>query len=219
MIQGKNKKSRSASQRVDASIANVFNPKMLSILIELQRLKNLERTGWMLRGLPPCSESIADHSFGVAATAMLLADEIKSRGVDVDVERVLRMAIMHDWAEALLGDLPRTATNYFGAEARTNAEKRAFADMTKSLSEEVKEKYRALNEAYEKRECLESRIVKAADVIDLLIQILAFERAGLRGLDEFWESAVIMDFRLEGVAEEVVSEVIQAIVNERSKLS
>jgi putative hydrolase of HD superfamily len=191
---------------------------MLSILIELQRLKNLERTGWMLRGLPPGSESIADHSFGVAVTAMLLADEIKSRGVEVAVERVLRMAIMHDWAEALVGDLPRTATNYFGQEARANAERQAFADMTNSLSEAVKEKYRALNEAYEKRACLESRIVKAADVVDLLIQTLAFERAGLRGLDEFWESATIMDFKLDSIANEVVSEVIQAIVNERSKL-
>lgn len=191
---------------------------MISTLIELQRLKNLERTGWMLRGLPPCSESIADHSFGVAVTAMLLADEIKSRGVEVDAEKVLRMAIMHDWAEALVGDLPRTATNYFGQEARANAEKRAFTDMTKSLSNTVKEKYLELNETYEKRECLESRIVKAADIVDLLIQTLAFERAGLRGLDEFWESTVIIDFKLEGVVNDVVNEVIQAIVNERSKL-
>jgi len=171
----------------------------------------------MLRGLPPCSESIADHSFGVTVTAMLLADEIKTRGVAVDVERVLRMAIMHDWAEALVGDLPRTAANYFGAEARANAEKQAFADMTKTLSEAVKEKYFALNEAYEKRECLESRIVKAADIIDLLVQILAFERAGLRGLDEFWESAS-RDFKLGGTAKNVVSEIISSILTERANL-
>lgn len=188
---------------------------MLLTLIELQRLKSLERTGWMLRGLPPCSESIADHSFGVAVTAMLLADEIRARGVEVDVEKVLRMAIMHDWAEALVGDLPRTATNYFGQEARAKAESAAFADMIKSLSETVAEKYRALNEEYEKRLCLESRIVKAADIVDLLIQTLAFERAGFRGLDEFWEVATTKDFKLESTANEVVSEVINAILEER----
>ncbi len=188
---------------------------MLTTLIELQRLKTLERTGWMLRGLPPCSESIADHSFGVAVTAMLLADEIKTRGIEVDVEQVLRMAVMHDWAEALVGDLPRTAANYFGAEARANAEKQAFADMTKTLSETVKEKYFALNKAYEKRECLESRIVKSADIIDLLVQTLAFERAGLRGLDEFWESAS-KDFKLEGAAKDVVCNLIDEILNQRS---
>lgn len=191
---------------------------MLLTLIELQRLKTLERTGWMLRGLPPCSESIADHSFGVAVTAMLLADEIRARGVEIDVEKVLRMAIMHDWAEALVGDLPRTATNYFGQEARAKAEHAAFADMTKSLSENVAEKYRALNEEYEKRECLESRIVKAADIVDLLIQTLAFERAGFRGLDEFWEGATTTDFKLESTAKEVVNEVIDAILEERKML-
>lgn len=172
----------------------------------------------MLRGLPPCSESIADHSFGVAVAVMMLADEIKSRGVELDVEKVLRMAIMHDWAEALVGDLPRTATFYFGEEARAKAETAAFADMTKTLSEKVRRKYLALNEAYEKRECLESRIVKAADIVDLLIQTLAFERAGLRGLDEFWEGATTRDFKLEGAAKEVVSETILSIIEARKNL-
>ena len=45
---------------------------MLSTLIELQRLKRLERTGWTLRGLPNGTESVAAHSFGVSVTAMLL---------------------------------------------------------------------------------------------------------------------------------------------------
>jgi 5'-deoxynucleotidase YfbR-like HD superfamily hydrolase len=32
---------------------------MLRILIELQRLKRLDRTGWTLRGLPSGTESVA----------------------------------------------------------------------------------------------------------------------------------------------------------------
>ena len=91
---------------------------MLKTLIELQRLKRLDRTGWTLRGLANGTESVAAHSFGVSVTAMMLADEINSRGVQVDVERVLRMALLHDWAETRVGDMPRTATHYFGAEAR-----------------------------------------------------------------------------------------------------
>ena len=61
---------------------------MLPTLIELQRLKRLDRTGWTLRGLPNGTESVASHSFGVTVAAMLLADEIKSRGSEVDLERV-----------------------------------------------------------------------------------------------------------------------------------
>src|ERR1044072_8514477 len=105
---------------------------MLSTLIELQRLKRLDRTGWTLRGLPNGTESVAAHSFGVCVTAMLLADRCKARGVAIDVEKVLRIALLHDWAETRVGDMPRTATNYFGAEARRQAEAAAFSDIVQS---------------------------------------------------------------------------------------
>ena len=80
---------------------------MLNTLIELQRLKRLDRTGWTLRGLPNGTESVAAHSFGVSITAMMLADAISSRGLHVVTERVMRMALLHDWAETRVGDMPR----------------------------------------------------------------------------------------------------------------
>ena len=83
---------------------------MLSTLIELQRLKRLDRTGWTLRGLPNGTESVASHSFGVSVTAMLLADKFAAHGIAVDLEKVLRIALLHDWAEVRVGDMPRTAT-------------------------------------------------------------------------------------------------------------
>ena len=94
---------------------------MLSTLIELQRLKRLDRTGWVLRGLPNGTESVAAHSFGVSVTAMLIADGCAAQGVTVDAEKLLRMALLHDWAETRVGDMPRTATLYFGSEARKHA--------------------------------------------------------------------------------------------------
>jgi len=192
---------------------------MLSILIELQRLKSLERTGWMLRGIAAGAESVADHSFGVAVTAMLLGDELMARGVKLEMERVLRVALLHDWAEARVGDLPRTASEYFGAQARREAESAAFREMVGGVeTKAVAEKYSALHEDYEARESLEARVVKAADVIDLLVQTLSFERAGVRGLDEFWDNVAERDFRLDGVAGEVVGEVLRELVAERRRI-
>src|SRR5262245_12679766 len=135
---------------------------MLRLLIELQRLKRLERTGWALRGIPAGSESVAAHSFGVAATAMLLADELVTRGVAVNIERLLRMALVHDWAEARIGDMPRTASNYFGSDARKTAEKAAFVDMTEGVTSD--DLYRELFERYEERDSLEAQLVKSADI-------------------------------------------------------
>jgi len=190
---------------------------MLATLIELQRLKRLERTGWTLRGLPNGTESVASHSFGVCATAMMLADEVKARGLEVNCERVLRMALLHDWAETRVGDLPKTATGYFGADVRKEAETSAFADIVAALGPAESE-YRELYKDYEERASLEARLVKAADVIDLLVQAYALERAGAKGLDEFWQVAQQPDFKLPEEADQVVNEVLQSLLQARNKI-
>ncbi len=191
---------------------------MLSVLLELQRLKRLDRTGWVLRGLAPGAESVASHSYGVAFVAMLLADEVRARGVEVDVERVLRVALLHDLQETRTGDMPRTVADYYGAEARRRAERAAFDDIMRGAGAEHAGRYGELHADYEARASLEARLVKAADVVDLLAQALAFERAGARGLDEFWEGAEERDFKLEGAAREVVREIIAALVRARGEL-
>lgn len=190
---------------------------MLSVLVELQRLKRLDRTGWVLRGLPPGAESVASHSYGVALAAMLLADECAGRGVRVNVERVLRLALLHDLAETRTGDMPRTVADYYSRDARKRAERAAFDDVMRGASGAAR--YAALHEDYEERESLEARLVKAADVIDLLAQALAFERAGARGLGEFWEGAEERDFNLEGASRDVVRETINALVRARNEVS
>ncbi len=189
---------------------------MLATLIELQRLKRLDRTGWTLRGLPNGTESVAAHSFGVGVTAMLLADEFRMNGLAVDCEKVLRIALLHDWAEARVGDMPRTATTYFGAAARKHAEGAAFEDIIGTLCK--RSDYHELYEDYEHRVSLEAKLVKAADVIDLLVQVLALERAGARGLDEFWEVAKAPDFKFDGAGREVVDGLLQSLLNERSQV-
>ncbi|HYN85656.1 MAG TPA: HD family hydrolase [Pyrinomonadaceae bacterium] len=191
---------------------------MLSVLIELQRLKRLDRTGWVLRGLAPGAESVAAHSYGVALTAMLLADEARARGVEVNAERVLRIALLHDLAEARTGDMPRTMAEFYGAEARRAAERAAFGGVVGALAAERRAEYAGLHDDYEARASVEARLVKAADIIDLLAQALAFERAGARGLDEFWEGAGRREFGLEGAAREVVRETIAALEGERGEI-
>lgn len=186
---------------------------MLQTLIELQRLKNLDRTGWTLRGLPPRTESVAAHSFGVAVTAMMLIDELATKGVLLDRERVLRMALVHDWAESRIGDMPRTATHYFGVDQRRRAEAAAFADLIGQTPAAAL--YRELFHEYEQRTSLEACLVKAADVIDLLVEVLALERAGARGLDEFWDIAREGNFHLEGAARETVNELLKDLLDAR----
>ena len=168
----------------------------------------------MLRGFANATESVASHSFGVGVTAMLLADELLAQGVTVNVEKVLRIALLHDWAEARVGDMPRTATLYFGSEARKQAETAAFSDLTQPVDRN--KIYATLYHEYEERNSLEGRLVKAADVIDLLVQALALERAGGRGLNEFWEVAENPQLQLEGPAQQIVDEILQSLLKARA---
>src|SRR5205085_10380267 len=108
------------------------------------------------------------------------------------------------------GDMPRTVADYYGAGVRRAAERAAFDDIVRGTGSTHAAAYSELHEDYETRASLEARLVKAADVIDLLAQALAFERAGSRGLGEFWEGASERDFGLEGEAREVVRETIAA---------
>src|SRR5713226_858913 len=190
---------------------------MLKALIELQRLKRLDRTGWILRGLPNGTESVAAHSFGVGVTSMLLADELMQQGVVVNVEKVLRMALLHDWAEVRVGDMPRTATEYFGAEVRKSAEAAAFRDIVSSLGE-AESLYADLYEDYEQRGSLEARLVKMADIVDLLVEALALERAGARGLDEFWEVAQTTSLQVDGLIRSIIIDLLHSLLDARHEI-
>jgi putative hydrolase of HD superfamily len=147
---------------------------------------------------------------------MLLADLFVSHGIEVDIQKVLRLALVHDWAEVRVGDMPKTASAYFGKEARKRAETAAFADVVSELAEA--KNYTELYDDYEQRRSLEARIVKVADVVDLLVEALALERAGHRGLNEFWQVAEERNFDLDGLARQLVDEILDALLKARNEL-
>jgi putative hydrolases of HD superfamily len=146
----------------------------------IQTLKLLPRTGWLQRGLRNV-ESIADHSFGVAALALVVGDLYP----ELDRGRVLAMAILHDMAEALIGDLPASASRLFGKAVKHEAERKAMLELFGPLP--LSSEYLALWEEYTQASSVEARLVKALDRLELLAQTLSYERSGARGLGEFWE--------------------------------
>lgn len=118
--------------------------KLNEFLERLNNLKHIPRTGWLLCNVPLTDvEDVAQHTFDVAAITLLLADELERRGKKLDRERALSMAIVHDWAEASVGDFPYTALKHLGpAGTKKHIEKRALGDLLRGLPN--KEKYLAL---------------------------------------------------------------------------
>ncbi|WP_456423650.1 HD domain-containing protein [Thermococcus sp.] len=181
---------------------------MLDLLIELGNLKRLPRTGWLLRGVPN-PESIADHSYRVALITLFLADELKKRGVEVNVERALKIALLHDIGEARITDVPKTAQHYLD---KGKAERRAVMELL--LASPMPGEYFKLWREYEEETSLEGKLVKFADRLEMLIQAFEYEKAGFQNLDEFWGA---LDSLRESEFYEHFGELVEGLVAMRKQ--
>jgi putative hydrolases of HD superfamily len=161
-----------------------MNAVTLTALLEtgskLATLKRLPRTGWLQRGVVD-PESVADHSFGVAMLALLIGPALDG----VDQTRLLRMALLHDYAEALMTDLPLSAKRLIGADAKHAGERRAMEELLAELP--GGDAALTLWDEYSAGRSREARLLKALDRIEMLMQALEYERAGNRLMEEFWD--------------------------------
>jgi putative hydrolase of HD superfamily len=183
----------------------------IGFLKEIMRLKAVPRLGWLLRGVRDV-ESVAAHSYGAAFIAMLLADRARARGHEVNVERVLRMALLHDLTEARTGDLPSTIKPYFAPGVLHAADERAVREILAPLGAQGEDLFQVWRE-YEERRTLEARIVKAADKLDLLFQAREYERGGARSLEEFRQNAET-DFSALGL-DELIGDLVSILKQKR----
>ena len=146
----------------------------IEFLIEYNALEKVPREGFRMNGVAS-PEDVAAHSAGVAAAALVIADRIAE---PVDRGRMLTMAILHDLGESRVGDTPmptKTAEHDLVEDREAN-------DIVAGLSP----RYRELLEEYRARSTLESRIVKAADKLQMMAKIIAYQRDGDGDLEAFW---------------------------------
>jgi putative hydrolases of HD superfamily len=86
-----------ATDRLDAQFA---------FLNEADRLKSVLRATTLVDGSR--RENSGEHSWHLALYALILADQA---GADVDINRVLRMLLIHDLVEIDVGDVPIHSAN------------------------------------------------------------------------------------------------------------
>ena len=152
---------------------------LIRVVEESGRLKTLRRAGWVRVGVPG-PESVADHSFRVALLALLLGPRL---GLDVDT--MIRMALVHDLGEARLGDI--TPADRISKAEKSRDEAAAFGEIVDGLPEGPA--LFDLWREYETGATPEARAVRQLDKLEMAFQALAYERAHGHPLDEFWASA------------------------------
>mgnify|MGYP001825954456 CR=1 FL=1 len=151
-------------------------------------LKRLPRTGWLLAGVAN-PESVADHSYLTTFLAMLLADAINadyaSNGLagPLDVERVLRIALLHDLPESILTDLPKRSTALLGKTAKHAAERVAAERLLSEIS--GGSGYLSLWEEYAAADSPEAKVVKDADRLEMVHQARRYMDFSCSDLSEF----------------------------------
>ena len=160
----------------DSSLQNVI--KLLEITGSLKRT---QRTGWADVGVYQ-PESVADHTFRTAFLCMLYADM-----EDLDSLKLLRMALIHDLPEAIIGDLmPSQKT----AETKQD-EETAIHHILSLLPEKQRENYLAVWNEYQEGKTKEAKAVRQLDKIEMALQAKEYKKFGSanKSLERFIKSA------------------------------
>ena len=132
---------------------------LLQILHTAEKLKDTTRHCDTSGGR---RESVAEHSWRLALMAFLLRDEFPA----LDMDKVLRMCLIHDLGECFTGDIP----SFDKTEAHEQMEKELLDGWVKSLPQGYAEEMNALYEEMEERKTVEAKVYKAIDNLEAVIQ-------------------------------------------------
>ena len=177
----------------------------LDALLKLLPLESLPRTGWIQHGISD-PEPLAGHILGVAYLALALAPRVEP---PLDVDRTVTLAVVHDAAEALTGDLPQPGARLFPPGAKRSAEVEAARILFEPCHPTALE--RSLE--YDSGETREARFVKLCDRLQLGVRLLAYRRAGWRGLQDFVDTVRETDCDEFPVAAEFRGVLLEALAS------
>mmetsp|Transcript_11564 Transcript_11564/g.14353 ORF Transcript_11564/g.14353 Transcript_11564/m.14353 type:complete len:184 (-) Transcript_11564:1003-1554(-) len=144
------------------------------------QLKTNKRTGWVYNDVDK-PESIADHMYRMAVMTCLVKDS------SLDSAKCVKMAIVHDMAECIVGDIA-PADNIPKAE-KMRRETEAM-DHLCSLIEDTPAatEFKALFDEYNEQKTPEAQFVKDLDRLEMIIQAAEYEDSQNKNLQEFFNS-------------------------------
>ena len=139
---------------------------LLDFLSSAGKLKTIPRTGWIDSGVKD-PESVADHSYRTAVAAMVLSDSL-----GLDSLKVLRMALLHDLAEAETGDI----TPMQKQDNHAELEDQAMKEILGVLPESLRDQYWGIWQEYQSNETPESILLHDSDKIEMILQASEYKQ-------------------------------------------
>ncbi|MDQ6986109.1 MAG: HD domain-containing protein [Candidatus Dojkabacteria bacterium] len=138
-----------------------------NLLFELSNLDRIPRTG-LYQFLYEDFESVASHSYKVALISFLLAKEL-----ELNIEKVLVIALFHDIAEIRTGD-----SNWINKPYVNGDEEAALNDQLNNFPDSSRENIKTVLDDYKKKDSIESKIVKDADYIEYFMSLKLLDMKG-----------------------------------------
>lgn len=108
-------------------------------------------------------ESVADHSWRVSLMAMLLTGVEEFE--DVDMDRVIRMCLIHDLGESFTGDIP----TFLKTGQNVSDEDAVFDRWVDGFPEPQRSEWRELLREMNAQQTPEARVYKALDKLEAII--------------------------------------------------
>jgi len=129
--------------------------------------KNLVRTGWMQKGVPPSiGETVASHSFEAAILAFTIASKLKDQGVNVNPDHEAILALFHDAGESILGDFPKWTSEKID---KKDVELEAFKELGIGVDLFIE---------FKDKKTLEANIAKLSDRLSTVLQAKRYIKLG-----------------------------------------
>ena len=108
-------------------------------------------------------ESVADHSWRMALMAMLLSEIPEFQSLDMN--RVIRMCLIHDLGEAFTGDIP----TFVKTTADETSEDALFDEWVRSFPEPQRSEWKGLLMEMRAMETGEAKLYKALDKLEAVL--------------------------------------------------
>ena len=139
--------------------------KALQFFATVGKLKTLKRTGWVDHevSLP---ESVADHMYRMTMMCFALSDS------SVDKQRLIKICLCHDLAEAIAGDITPTQVSGVSKEDKRKLEEDAPESIVNDLDDcgSLGQEIRGLWFEYEERSTPEAKLASQLDKFEMVVQ-------------------------------------------------
>jgi len=148
-------------------------------------------------------ESVADHSFSLAILALY---EGERRGYNM--ERILKLALIHDLEEAITGDFTPEHKRRLGLERIQRERQKATNKILGNIPTKVRPAYRKMWTDLRLGRSREARLVHQLDKVEMAFQAHEYrKRLAKRSLQDFYGSA------RKGTTDPVLKQVISKLAN------